>query len=375
MPIYKSKVPTKDGRAWYYKISVTDIFGTNKQVVSKKYSTKTEAKMEEAKFLNEKSNDTNAPIDMTFRQLYSKYIEYQDDKVKITTKTNYRNKVAHLESILDMKCKDFTIDVFEAWKKEINNKPELSTITKNDILKFLKSLLNYAMDWYNYDFTSLYRKITNFTNPNEMKKEMAFYTYEEFKIYIQVEEDLKYKCLWETLYYCGLRCGEARGLTWDSINFKNKTLKINKQVLNNKIDGSWYITSPKTRDSNRTIPICDVLFEDLKNLYEIESKPRNFNPGFYVFGSDHGMTPFGPSSVRDRNKKNSIKAGLKYIRLHDFRHSCASLLINSGASVTMVAKYLGHTKIDVTLNTYSHMFQSALDSVIEIINGINNQNT
>lgn len=59
--------------------------------------------------------------------------------------------------------------------------------------------------------------------------------------------------------------------------------------------------------------------------------------------------------------------GLKVIRIHDFRHSCASLLINNGANVTLVAKYLGHSKIDETLNTYSHMYQNRLENIVQII--------
>ena len=61
------------------------------------------------------------------------------------------------------------------------------------------------------------------------------------------------------------------------------------------------------------------------------------------------------------------KAGLKRIRIHDFWHSCASLLINNGANVTLVAKYLGHAKIDETLNTYSHMYQNRLENIVQII--------
>lgn len=61
------------------------------------------------------------------------------------------------------------------------------------------------------------------------------------------------------------------------------------------------------------------------------------------------------------------KAELNRIRSHDFRHSCASLLINNSVNVTLVAKYLGHTKIEETLNTYSHMFSTALDSVVSVI--------
>ena len=62
------------------------------------------------------------------------------------------------------------------------------------------------------------------------------------------------------------------------------------------------------------------------------------------------------------------EAGVKEIRTHDFRHSCASLLINSGASIMVVAKYLGHTKIDETLNTYSHLFKNKLDEVVNTMN-------
>ena len=66
-------------------------------------------------------------------------------------------------------------------------------------------------------------------------------------------------------------------------------------------------------------------------------------------------------------------ARVKDIRIHDFRHSCASLLIDSGANITLVAKYLGHTKIDETLNTYSHMYQNRLDTILSIIELQNNR--
>lgn len=66
----------------------------------------------------------------------------------------------------------------------------------------------------------------------------------------------------------------------------------------------------------------------------------------------------------NRKNRNCDLAGLQQIRLHDFRHSCASLLISKGANITLVARYLGHTKIDETLNTYSHFFKSDLDSLV-----------
>ena len=63
----------------------------------------------------------------------------------------------------------------------------------------------------------------------------------------------------------------------------------------------------------------------------------------------------------------NLKAEIKDVRVHDFRNSCASLLIDSGANITLVAKYLGHSKIDETLNTYSHMYQNRLENIVQII--------
>ena len=62
------------------------------------------------------------------------------------------------------------------------------------------------------------------------------------------------------------------------------------------------------------------------------------------------------------------KAEVKEIRIHDFRHSCASLLINNGANIMIVAKYLGHAKIDKTLNTYSHLFKNKMDDIVNLMN-------
>lgn len=83
-----------------------------------------------------------------------------------------------------------------------------------------------------------------------------------------------------------------------------------------------------------------------------------------MFGN---IDPLAATTLLDRKTKNAFMARVKYIRIHDFRHSCASLLIDSGANITLVAKYLGHSKIDETLNTYSHMYQNRLDTIVNII--------
>lgn len=88
-----------------------------------------------------------------------------------------------------------------------------------------------------------------------------------------------------------------------------------------------------------------------------------FNDEFFVVSD---AKPIADSTIYDRRTKLAEAADLKSFRLHDFRHSCASLLINNGANVTLVAKFLGHTKIEETLNTYSHMFSTALNNIVSI---------
>ena len=201
-----------------------------------------------------------------------------------------------------------------------------------------------------------------FADPNAVPKEMEFYTFEEFKLFISNESDLFFKTAFEVLYFCGLRVGELRGLTWDNIDFEERTLSVKKNVVN--VDGKILVTSPKSKKSIRTIPITKTLLEDLKLLKLRSMKCYGFNDKYYVFGD---IKPLVKEKLRKEKRKLAEEAKLKEIRLHDFRHSCASLLINNGASIMIVAKFLGHTKIDETLNTYSHLFKSKMEDIINIM--------
>jgi integrase len=353
---------TKDGRKWIYELRYK-----GKRYKSKKFMTKKEALAAERVFYEEQEKTGNQSL-MTLGDLFEDHYNYQKDKVKITTLHNYSNKVKHFDLIKDIKLDKLTIQDIEKWKQEINNK-NLATRTKNDLMKYLKSTLNYGTKWYDFNFSSVYNKIVNFTNPNEIPEEMQFYTFEEFQKFISVEEDLKFKTLFETLYYCGLRRGELRGLIWSNINFEKKELSVVQNVVNVSGDsGYWQITTPKTRTSKRQVPIPDVLLEDLTSLKQECKSYYGFNDNWFVFGD---ISPIHPDVLRRRKNNNAKKAEVKQIRLHDFRHSCASLLINNGASVTLVAKYLGHSKIDETLNTYSHVFKNKLDDIVNIINVMN----
>ena len=100
-----------------------------------------------------------------------------------------------------------------------------------------------------------------------MKEEKDVYTFEEFQKYITGTTNLNDKTMFEMLYYCGLRRGEARGLQWSDIDWNNKLVSITKQANSVKDSQKYYeLTPPKTSKSIRTLPLTDVLYNDLVNL-------------------------------------------------------------------------------------------------------------
>ena len=167
--------------------------------------------------------------------------------------------------------------------------------------------------------------------------------------------------------FTGLRKGELRALTWNDIDFEEKTIKINKNIVIGE-DKKYAITTPKTKASIRKIPIPNKLLFDLKELYNLNKNKKEFNNDLFVFGF---IEPISCEKITRRKNKNCKLASVQQIRIHDFRHSCASLLINNNASISLVARYLGHSKIDETLNTYSHLFKNKLDEIIQIIDNLN----
>lgn len=366
MSVYKRNDVTKDGRAWVFQINYATYEGKKKRYTSKKYKTKKEAKESEDIFKMEKKKLQGRKI-IKFKELVTLFYNYQENKVKNTTLYTYIQRKKYFTTFDNIKLHELNIEDYRIWRSSLDNS-NLSVRYKNDILKFLKELLIFAEKWYGYDFRNLLYKFDKFRDPNAIINEsINYYTYEEFKQFISVEENLKYKVAFEILYYCGLRRGELLALTWKHINFDNRELKVNQNLVENRIDGGYLITSPKTRSSIRTIPLTSKLLSHLKELKEEDSKKTNFNENWFIVGNEKYL-PI--TNLMNRKNNNCELSGVKRIRLHDFRHSCASLLVSKGANITLVAKYLGHSKIDETLNTYSHLFKSDLDSIVDALNNL-----
>jgi integrase len=206
--------------------------------------------------------------------------------------------------------------------------------------------------------------------PKRNKYKASILTLQEFRlIYNSLNdtlfEDYIFKLALDISIETGLRRGELCGLTWDSINFEDNFIDINKSLI--RIENQYSISKLKTEGSYRTIPISDELAQKLKKHKTIQSSNKLKYGEFYkkvifnkisydlIFRHENGDYII-PSTFLQRLKRlcryNKID---KNIRWHDLRHTNATYLIESGVNLKVVQDRLGHSLMQTTADTYSHV--------------------
>jgi integrase len=144
----------------------------------------------------------------------------------------------------------------------------------------------------------------------------------------------------------GMRSGEILGLQWRDVDLDVGTLQVRRTVFNGTV------SSPKTARSNRGIRLPKVAVDALRQ------QPRHSE---WVFSSKNGTT-LSVHNLHNRSWKPLLtRAGLPDIRFHDLRHTCATLLLSKGVHPKLVQELLGHSSIEITLDTYSHVLPNMGD--------------
>ena len=174
-----------------------------------------------------------------------------------------------------------------------------------------------------------------------------FWMQEEFNVFLETVSDKpETRKAFLLLYWTGMRIGELLALTYNDINLEEKTISTNKSYQ--RLKGKDMITQPKTPKSIRVITMPDFLAEEFReycsHLYGIMKKERLFR--------------FTKSHMEHCMATGIERSGVKRIRLHDLRHSHASMLVDMGVAPLEIAERLGHEKVETTLNTYSHLYPS-----------------
>lgn len=182
----------------------------------------------------------------------------------------------------------------------------------------------------------LLRKFSEHTHKNNI----AIPEYEKFSSAINKSS---MKLAFDILFYTGMRSGELLALTPVDI-LSSKRIDINKNYA--KIKGEELFLEPKTPKAKRCISILDFLYNDIQ---EYISK-------LYGIGNGDRIFYFQKTALEKEMKRVSERVGLKPIRVHDLRHSHASMLIELGFTPLEIAERLCHESIKTTLDTYSHLY-------------------
>ena len=212
----------------------------------------------------------------------------------------------------------------------------------------------------------------------EIKKEMKYYTAEEFRKYINIAKqsamekerlennlyEWNYYVFFNIAFYTGLRKGEIHALKWNCIN--NNYLSVLRSITQ-KLKNRDVEYPPKSKSSVRTIQIPLPLINILNEHKERQKRLENFSEDNRILGDERCIRD---TTIQLRNNLFSKLAEVKRIRIHDFRHSHASLLANMGINILEVAKRLGHSQVEITWNTYSHLYPKEEEKAIAVLNEV-----
>ncbi|MEV9641724.1 site-specific integrase [Mammaliicoccus sciuri] len=312
------------------------------------------------------------PEAMTFSTFIKEWDKKYASKLAKTTHGNHVRKLdLHiLPEIGHMKMSQINefilMKLLDGLQRKDGQDGELSFHSKRDVYRTLKSIFKYAVKW----------KVLSQNPMDGVEKPKAEDTEEEYQDLQVYDEDEIAQLMqiiqnelphWRAMFTlalaAGMRRGELLGLQWHDIDFDNNQITIHTTIVLTK--GGPHIKRTKTRSSKRTVTLPLSMMEELRT-YQKHHKNTREDSGErwieteydWVFCQSNGAHMY-PSSPSNRWAKMLQKHKFRYIRLHDLRHTSASLLIAQGIHAKIISERLGHSDISVTMNTYGHAFKSA----------------
>lgn len=375
MPIYKMN-GRRDGKQKYrVRINYIDALGKARQVDRVTYGSD-EAKLLELKLQQDIRQEAPAKR-MTLRELFCEYCNIRKNEMRESTLDKFKHITENhiLPELGGLKLSKITPPILAQWKMSIEGKG-LALATKQSAYSPLRAMLNYAVKM-EYIPKNPLDKVGNFKSSGDIKKEMDFYTPQEFKRFLsaarqnaQEAEERGFLSEWDyyvffaIAFYTGLRKGEIHALQWSDIS--DSFLSVKRSIAQ-KLKGGDRETAPKNKASVRTLQIPVPLLTILEEHKKRWKKHEGFSASYRVCGGEKCLRD---TSVENRNKRFAEAAGVKKIRIHDFRHSHVSLLANKGINIQEIARRLGHSNIEMTWNTYSHLYPKEEERAIKILNKI-----
>ncbi|KAF5041107.1 Tyrosine recombinase XerC [anaerobic digester metagenome] len=364
---------------WSYTVDVGKIDGKRKKIERGGFSTKAEAEAALTAKLHE-LNTTGAifePSKMTFDELYK---EFLDMECRLTKRANTIKKydsmyIHHVKDNLGHRyVKSITARDIDKFIVELSKKGYSEGFIKSNF-NFIAAVFSYAVRQKHIkESPSLGASI-----PKVTKAPIEILTTEQIETMLDLLSNSNLITGFIIGLYTGMRVGEVFGLRWSDINFKTKSITINKQLLFET--DHWCLGLPKTNGSSRVVKMSEYLATYLQQCKENQAANRaaagewyfdnkifnNFTKKVETVTDFVNVKEDGTFLTSDSAKYIPRVAKTKGIHFHFhlLRHTHATQLLENGASIKLVQERLGHARPEITLQTYSHVTPLHENNVLE----------
>lgn len=344
---------------WYAKFRYHDYTGRSIQKKKEGFARKADAQKWEQDFLS--LHEGKESLD--FKSAYEKYLADGEKRLKSTTAINKKMAFKHYEALYNIPIASIIPSTIRHWQNEYllaidpdTGKLKFTAQSISTINRTLSSFFQWCCSFCGLSSNPV-RDAGRLSYKDDAEKpasKKAIWQKEDFEKFLSFVVKPDQHLIYGLLFWCGLRRGEVLGLRLKDVDLKTGTIYIRQNRT------SAGISTPKTKSSLREITLPGHLIEEMKAYIKMLYKPKT---NALLF---ENMSPIGLSNnFKMYQKKADIKS---LIRLHDLRHSHASLLINSGFSPDVVADRLGHKNAQMVLTIYGHMYPQKRVEVTDALN-------
>ena len=343
----KAEKDKKTGK-WLIQYRYTDWQGKRRKSTKRGFATKREAEEWLRNFLITQKAD----FDMKFADFWKMYCADMETRLREHTMRTkkYIVELKILPYFGNKRVNDITAADIRQWQNELIKMGYSPTYLKT-INNQLSAIFNYAVRYYDLKSNPCAKAGSMGKSKAE---EMDFWTGEEFRKFIDsvMNKRLSYMAFM-TLYWTGMRLGELLALNPNDVDLEKRTISITKSYQ--RFGKKDVTTPPKTPKSKRVITIPEFLAADIKDYMD----------SLYDLQEDDRLFPITKYYLEHEMQRGIKESGVKRIRVHDLRHSHASMLIELGFSPLEIANRLGHEKVETTLNTYAHLYPNKQTKLAE----------
>lgn len=375
MPVTKIDKKRDGLQGYRVRVNFTDPATGEYRRVERIVYGKAEAAEMERRLTAEAKAAPSADARLTVSEFAQQYLKYKSTEVRATTlalmERHLRTHI--LPTLGPLRLAAVTPRIIADWLASLHDSGcARSSIQSYHVLA--KAMFARAVELGLIPSNPFPRRVPRAPLPDAPPQELHYYTPEQFAAFYRAVSgpavtlrDWDYATYFAVAFYTGMRRGEIMALRWPDIDFEARLIRVRRSYAAAGSAATRVETPPKTRSSIRDLSIPAPLLSALLQQLARQQAVPGFSPGCLVCGGPEHLTA---SSIASVLRKAAAAAGLPRIRVHDFRHSHASLLVNNGINIQEVARRLGHSNVEVTWAIYSHLYPREEERATSVLDAV-----